>query len=300
LRSIKFIGLFLILIIFAFDCGGKKEEKGKVNTRPEINDVTIQPTNPSIQSEINLRILSSDQDGDPITYKVIWFVNGREIGEGMSFKYEAIKKGDRISAEVTPYDGKEWGSAFRTGEVVIGGLPPRILSLSIMPESLFVTTQRVSVHAMVEDPDRDTLTIVCHWLVNDIVISDTGTTLELQSFKLKKNDIITGTAFAYDKEFRSEPFPFELHIANSSPIFKTQIDSVRCPKDSVNYPLPIMDPDGDPLTFKMLKAPEGIDIDTKEGVVYGYCKDTTAFEVLVRATDTDGAYLEARFTLTPR
>jgi hypothetical protein len=291
--------LVLLVVIFLIHCGGeKKDDKGVVNNPPVANEVTLLPQNPTIRSEITARILSSDKNGDPITYKIKWFVNGKEIGEGMSFTYEEVKKGDKIFAEVTPYDSKDWGKPVKSSEIIIGGLPPKILSLQIAPESLFVTTPQVVITALAEDADKDSLRMIVHWLVNNQVISDTSNTLELRKFGLKKNDVITGSASVDDGEFRSEPFAFELVIANAPPVFKTQVDSVKSPPDSIYYPLPIIDPDGDQLTFEILDAPEGIQIDQNKGIIYGAVDETATFEIMVRATDTDGAYLDAQFTLT--
>ena len=134
----KVVKTFIVLFIsiaLIIQCGKKKEDKDKtiVNTPPKINEVTLLPLNPTIQSEITARILSSDKEGDPITYKVKWFVNGQEIGEGMFFKHEEIKKGDEVYAEITPFDGKEWGKPVKTDEITIGGLPPKILAVKIAP-----------------------------------------------------------------------------------------------------------------------------------------------------------------------
>jgi len=279
-------------------CGEKKEEKGATNNPPVVTEVTLQPLQPTVQTEIKARILSSDKEGDPITYQIKWFVNGTQIGEGMSFLYDEVEKGDKIYAEVTPYDGKDYGKTVKTAEITIGGLPPKILSLQIAPESLFVTTPQVVVTALAEDPDKDSLRMIIHWLVNDEVIPDTSTTLELRKYGLKKNDTVTGSAFADDGEFRSEPFPFELVIANAPPVFKTQTDSVKCAPDSIYYPLPIIDPDNDPLFFEILEAPAGIQIDSEKGIIYGSAAETKTFEITVRATDSDGAYLDAQFTIT--
>lgn len=288
----------LFLVIFVIECGEKKEEKGVTNNPPVVTEVTLLPLQPTVQTEIKARILSSDKEGDPVTYQIKWFVNGTEIGEGMSFSYDEVEKGDKIYAEVTPYDGKDYGKTVRTAEITIGGLPPKILSLQIAPESLFVTTPQVVVTALAEDPDKDSLRMIIHWLVNDEVIADTSTTLELKKYGLKKNDRVTGSAFADDGEFRSEPFSFELVIANAPPVFKTQTDSVKCAPDSIYYPLPIIDPDNDPLFFEILEAPPGIQIDHDKGIIYGRAAETKKFDITIRATDSDGAYLDAQFTIT--
>jgi len=291
-----FFAFFIIL--FLIECGKKKEEKGITNNPPVVTEVTLLPLQPTVQTEIKARILSSDKEGDPITYQIKWFVNGTEIGEGMSFSYDEVEKGDKIFAEVTPYDGKDYGKTVRTDEITIGGLPPKILSLQIAPESLFVTTPQVVVTALAEDPDKDSLRMIIYWLVNNEVIFDTSTTLELKKYDLKKNDRVTGSAFADDGEFRSEPFPFELIIANAPPVFKTQTDSVKCAPESIYYPLQIIDPDNDPLSFEILEAPSGIQIDREKGIIYGSAAETKTFEIKIRATDSDGAYLDAQFTIT--
>lgn len=295
------ISFSLIILILITACGGKKEEGTTVsNDAPVLRNVTLLPLNPNVHSEITARILASDKDGDPISYLVKWFVNGEEIGEGMSLTYPDIKKGDKIFAEVTPYDGQAYGKAMRSGEITIGGMAPRIISVSVMPEMVYVTTPQITLNALFEDADQEEIELVVHWLVNDEVLNNTSNVLQLSSLELKKNDIITGAAFADDGDDRSEPFPFEITIANSPPAFRMKIDSVKCATDSVHYTLPIFDPDGDPLAFELLDAPAGIMIDKDNGIIYGTAGETKVFEVFVRATDVEGAYLDARFTLAAK
>jgi hypothetical protein len=292
--------IFLLLLgLFAINCGNGKKPDGqeKTNTPPVITEVSLLPLNPTVQSRISAQILSSDKDGDQVTYDVKWFVNGTEIGEGMSLSYDEVAKGDQISAEVTPYDGKDYGEPVMSNQVIISGSPPSIASLQIAPESLFVTTPQVVVTALANDPDKDSVRIIIHWIVKGETIPDTANVLNLKKYSLKKNDVITGSAFVDDGEFRSEPFLFELVIANAPPVFSKEIDSVKCAPENISYKLPIYDPDGDEITFELLDAPNGIVLDEKTGVISG-STDDVSFEVSIRATDTEGAYIEASFTLT--
>lgn len=296
-NKMQLLILLPLVLLFVINCGEKKESKTG-NTPPEISEVSLLPLNPAINSDISVRISAFDKEGDPLTYKVKWFVNDKEIGEGMSFKYEEAKQGYTIFAEVTPFDGKEWGKAVKSREVTLGGLAPRIVSTKIMPESLFVHTPQIIVTAIVEDPDGDSVKLFVHWMLNDERIPDSTNVLDLRKLKLKKHDRITGGAVAFDGEFKSEPFMFELEIANSAPVFSTRVDSVVASPENLHYQVPIIDPDGDKMTFELLDAPRGVMIDKNNGVIYGSAGDVNTFEVLVRATDTDGAYLDAKFTLT--
>lgn len=281
-------------------CNGKSGDQNGTagNTPPVINNVVLLPAHPTAQSEIQAQITSSDKDGDPITYEIKWFLNNELIGEGMLFSHEEVEKGDRILAEVRPYDGKDYGKAVRSPEVVIGNLAPRILSVSITPESVFVTTPQIVLTAMAQDPDGDSVSLYAHWVVGDDVVDDTSNALQLRNHDVKKNDVIHGSAFVSDGVNQSEPFLFEVHIANAPPVFTTQIDSVKCTPDSVYYPLPIMDPDNDRITYELVEAPSGLRINQENGVITGSVGDVQTFDIVVRATDTDGAFLEAKFTLT--
>ncbi len=300
MKPIKYIFLIALTLALVHCPGGNNKNGGtEKNTPPRITSVSILPATPSIQSDIMLQILSSDKEGDPITYQVKWFVNDQKIGEGMTFKYEDIKIGDQISAEVTPFDGKDHGKPHRTGSVTVGGMIPRILSLSVVPESIFVATDRVTVNAVVENPNQDTARIICHWVVGDQTLADTSNSIGLRQFNLKKNDVVTGSAFAWSNDLRSEPFTFELHVANSAPTLSAQLDTVNLSKDSIYYQLPVIDPDGDKITYRLLEGPDGVFCDPQTGILYGKSLEER-FSVTVRATDPDGAYLDAHFALAAR
>ena len=292
--------LLAFLIFFVLQCGGTEDKgMGTPNTKPEITKISLLPANPTIESEITARIFSTDRDQDPVSYQVKWFVNSKEIGEGMMFSSTEIRKGDTVYAEVTPFDGKESGVPVKSGSVILKGVAPRIISVDCTPEILFVTTPHVALGATVEDLDQDSIKLIAHWVINDKVIPDTSTGIALKQYGLKKNDMIMVSLFADDGEFRSNPYTFDLVIANSPPRFSVEVDSIKCRNDSIYYQLPIFDPDGDKINFTLLNAPTGITIDKNTGVIQGLVQDTMGFKISVRAQDTEGDYLDADFTLAP-
>jgi hypothetical protein len=268
-----------------------------MNAPPVIEGITLVPPHPTVESEITARISGSDKDGDPITFKIQWFVNGKVIGEGLTLISDNIKKGDTIYAEVSPFDGAAWGSSMKSNEVTVGNVPPRILSLISQPESLFATTPRVELRAVFEDPDDDPVSLVVYWHVNNRAIQDTSSILVLEKLKPKKHDRITGTVFASDNTSRSEPFTLNLVISNSAPIIAAAVDSLTCHPDSLYYVLHITDPDGDPLTFELLQAPDGIKLDPHQGIIAGSAGNASALSIVVRAIDSENAFLDAKFIL---
>ncbi|MGB9720262.1 MAG: Ig domain-containing protein [bacterium] len=293
-----FPGLLVLLTMIVCG-GGKKEEQPRTNTAPMIKQITILPTNPTLGSRIILRITAEDKEGDDINFTVNWFKNDVKTGEGIEFYVEDAKRGDKIYAEVTPDDGKLEGTRVLTDTVVVANAPPQIRSARISQDSILTSTDSISVIGDGFDPDGDSLRWVCYWTLNNSKrMADSSTSIKIKNFKLKKGDILTAELYAFDKDTVSNPYVLNIEIANSPPVLKEGLDSIPYKPESIYYQLPIVDPDGDEITFALLDAPYGIFIDKKKGIIYGKVAEATNFEVSVRATDTDGAYLDAKFTLT--
>jgi hypothetical protein len=134
--------------------------------------------------------------------------------------------------------------------------------------------------------------------LDDQKITDTTTTLKLANVKLKKGSVLTADLYASDGAATSTAYRMDIEAVNSPPVLKQVADSVVYNPENINYPLPIVDPDGDPMTFQLLEAPATVKIDENRGVLYGTAIGIQTFQVLVRASDNNGGYLDARFTLT--
>jgi hypothetical protein len=301
LKTLK--GLFwLLIVIRLLGCGGKKEGEtpSVINTPPSIIAVSIMPENPTLGSRVMLRIEATDKEGDKINYLVKWYLNGKEIGEGLEFFLNEAKRDDQVYAEITPDDGRLTGESVKTPVVTIGNTPPKVTSASITPDTILSSTDDLTVLGEGFDPDGDPLRWLCYWTLNyQERIGDSSTTLSLKGHQLKKGSHLTAELYAHDNDTVSMPYILEIDVVNAPPILKEGFDSIPYRADSLFYKLPITDPDGDPLTFELLKAPDGLSIDREKGVLYGQVRDTLDIEVMVRARDNDGAYLDARFTLTP-
>ncbi len=298
------IGLLSVFIVLLLSCGGNEESrksqtKEKINTPPFIESVEILPEHPKLGSRVLLRIKAGDKEGDKINFSVQWFLNDTKIGEGIEFYLDRAKRGDKIYAEVTPDDGKRRGETVRTKTIEVGNTPPKITNATITPDTVLVSTPNLTVNGEGYDPDGDSISWLCYWVLDySERLPDSSTTLNLKNLKLKKGSHIIAELYAFDGDTVSTPYLLQIDVVNAHPILARNIDSIPYKPDSIYFPLPIIDPDGDPITFELLSAPEGLKIDKDRGVIYGSVEDTSSLEVMVRATDSDGAFLEARFTLT--
>jgi hypothetical protein len=292
---------FLLLTLAFTGCPGNNNQNqgSQTNTPPFIKSADILPPNPVQGSRLDLRIMAGDKEGDQITYTVRWFLNGKEIGEGVEYYINEAKRGDQIFAEVTPSDGKASGAAVRTAIATIGNTSPKIVGGHISPDTVLTSTGTLTVSGDGIDPDGDSIRWTCRWKLNGKALPDTGLTINLTDLKLKKGSNLVAELYAHDSETVSLPYQLEISVVNGHPILQANVDSVPYQPGSVNFPVPIIDPDNDPMTFELLQAPRGLTINRTTGVVTGVAADSGSFEILVRATDSEGAYLDARFTLNP-
>jgi hypothetical protein len=295
--------LVLCSAIFWTGCPGGNNNKNtgsQTNTPPFIKSAEVLPQTPVQGSRLGLRVQAGDKEGDNITYTVKWFLNGQAIGEGMEFYLGEAKRGDQIYTEVTASDGKASSDPVRTAAVTIGNTSPKILSAQIHPDTILTSTGTLSVIGNGIDPDGDPIRWSCRWKLDDNrVLPDTGLTINLADLKLKKGSNIKADLFAYDQDTVSLPYQLEISVVNSHPILTNAADSIPYKPGSIYFPVPISDPEGDAVTFELLNAPTGLQIDKKTGLVTGTPADSGVFTILVRATDSEGAYLDARFTLAP-
>lgn len=97
---------------------------------------------------------ASDPDGDPVTFRYRWLINGEEaFSDTNRLPGDSFHRGDRIQLEITPSDGQTLGPVFRSKTFVVPDAPPDFLS---QPPKKFKA--KVYLYSPeVKDPDGDTL-----------------------------------------------------------------------------------------------------------------------------------------------
>ena len=121
------------------------------NTPPEISRLKFMPEVFKPGDSLYLEAEAKDADGDPVSILYEWAKNNEPAGNTERLVAQ-IKRGDRISVKVTPFDGKEYGrSAILQRE--IRNMPPAIVEEKqhSLENDLFTYQVRAS------DPDGDSL-----------------------------------------------------------------------------------------------------------------------------------------------
>jgi hypothetical protein len=122
------------------------------NTPPELSRVKIMPETFKPGDKLYVDAAGSDIDGDDVSITFEWTKNGEPAGNSKEIDAE-IKRGDRISVKITPYDGETYGSSIILKRE-IRNLPPMIATEN---KSVFDgKTYTYQINAV--DPDDDQLT----------------------------------------------------------------------------------------------------------------------------------------------
>ena len=122
------------------------------NSPPVISKVKILPEVFKPGDTLSLEVSMSDIDGDGVTASYEWTKNGEPAGN--SKRIEApLRRGDRVSVKITPFDGEAYGRpVFLDREII--NLPPMIIEDKKFNFDGKIYTYQIKA----TDPDGDTLT----------------------------------------------------------------------------------------------------------------------------------------------
>jgi hypothetical protein len=103
-------------------------------TRPQITSALAM--NRAGGTEVYAQVSALDADGDPLTYRYVWYRNGEEIpgATGETVDVSGFHNGDRVHAMVSAFDGTEASAPFACDPAVLGSDAPAITSTP--PQSL--------------------------------------------------------------------------------------------------------------------------------------------------------------------
>ena len=284
----------LALILFLLGCGDKSDEGKEVgkNSLPRMISVEISPQSPSSQTDLSASVKGEDPDRDRVTYTFEWFKNGEPIegAKGKNLPYSFFQKGDEITVKVTPSDGKGKGEPVTSSPVAIINTPPSVTSIKIT--YLSENDPRSGFRTLVEskDLDGDDVSYEYIWKRNEEEIAGaTADTLEW-SDEFKKGDKITVEVVPFDGTdegaWRAEA---SIVIPNSPPRITSEPPN-RTEGGEFNYQLQALDPDGDPVTFELEDAPQGMEINPETGLITWRFseKDAGDYTIKVVARDAEG------------
>jgi hypothetical protein len=146
------------------------------NAPPVATAASLRPVPAYAGDTISVAAEGTDRDGDAITFTVQWLVNGASVAGNAQGQLNTagLKKKDRISAMVIPFDGEESGAPFPTNYLVLSNQSPDITSVppSILQNGTFI------YQVVANDPDRDSVTF-------SLVAGPAGMTIDRRSGSIR-------------------------------------------------------------------------------------------------------------------
>ncbi|HEX7519309.1 MAG TPA: hypothetical protein VF325_03425 [Candidatus Deferrimicrobium sp.] len=138
------------------------------NSLPEATSAELVPATPKAGDNLRVVARGRDADGDPVSFRYRWFVNGKE-SPGDNTSLFAVRKGSRdawIHAQVEAYDGIAVGSRLFTPKTQVLNAPPSVEKVDMGRDgNRFTATVRVS------DPDGDTVALKAKSLPHGVSLS---------------------------------------------------------------------------------------------------------------------------------
>ena len=125
-------------------------EQESANHPPTIDKARLQLESLNNRDIIKVVAGGTDKDNDAVTFEYEWFRNGEPAGNGDTLS--EFRRGDKIVAKVTPFDGKDYGTP-KSLSLEINNSTPRITGY----KEIKFDGNNYAGQIIASDPDGDTL-----------------------------------------------------------------------------------------------------------------------------------------------
>lgn len=241
---------------------------GAANTPPTANAATDSQIPIPSGRQVVLIGEGEDEDGDALSYA--WSQTSGPAVELLdddqpNASFITPDENGELTFQLLVNDGKE-NSLPAEIPILVQNTPPQITSLSLSPAPAYTDTE-LRAEVSVSNRDGRDLSYVYTWLVNGEEVANTGAaTLAPEHFQ-KGNQV--QVALQITDGYNGDTDSAQLIISDSSP----EVTLIGVP-ETANYGEPLSfqvlveDADGDPVDFRFLARPNGMEIDEEGNVTW--------------------------------
>jgi hypothetical protein len=248
---------------------------------------------------VGAQALAEDPEREPITYSYQWFVNDVLVAgqTNPTFPAELLRRGQMISVEITPSDGKQKGKPVRTPAAPVGNTAPHITSVVLTPQTV-QPGGKLTAEVVASDPDHDRVDLTYRWFRNDAVVKE-GEEASFDTTGLAPRDKVTVEVTARDSQAMGNMLRSDVvTLGNNAPTIVSTPPAPVTP-DQYEYAVRATDFDGDRLTYELETAPAGMTIESATGRIAWMIPpgNRGVFHVKVLAKDGQGGTAYQEFDL---
>lgn len=248
---------------------------------------------------VGVQALAEDPERESISYSYQWYVNDAPIAgqTNPTFPAELLRRGQMISVEITPSDGKQKGKSVRTLAVGVGNTAPHITAVGLTPQ-IVQPGGKLTAEVVASDSDHDRIDLTYRWFRNDVVVKD-GEDAYLDTAGLAPRDKVVVEVTARDSQAVGNMLRSDVvTLGNTAPTIVSTPSSLVTP-DQYEYAVRATDSDGDRLTYELETAPAGMTIEPGSGRITWMIPpgNRGVFHVKVLAKDGQGGTAYQEFDL---
>jgi hypothetical protein len=248
---------------------------------------------------VGVQALAEDPERDPITYSYQWYVNDAPVAgqTNPTFPAELLRRGQMISAEITPSDGKQKGKPVRTPAAQVGNTSPHVTAVTLIPQTV-QPGGKLTAEVVATDPDHDRVDLTYRWFRNDAVVKE-GEEAFFDTTGLAPRDKVVVEVTARDSQTLGNMLRSDVvTLGNNSPTIVSTPPAPVTP-DQYEYAVRATDSDGDRLTYELETAPAGMIIESGTGQITWIIPpgNRGVFHVKVLAKDGQGGTAYQEFDL---
>ena len=245
--------------------------------------MVLSPTNPTAKTALNARVSGARE---PVRFQ--WMKNGQILDgeETSSLGADYLAKGDTVEVEAVS------GSLSVSETIVIQNSPPSISAVQFNYGSVF------TVDPKGEDRDGDAIGYRYQWLVNDEELPFESENILPGKF-FSKGDRVTVAITPYDEESDGAAAKVKDVLIENKPPEITSTPPVESSGEEFVYAITAEDPEGEPLTYSLETAPDGMVVDPQSGEVRWSMRAEVAGsqQVRIKVEDASGRWSIQEFFL---
>lgn len=261
---------------------------------PLITRLAIEPRSPVSREPVRAVL---EVDGHWNSMEYVWDLNGQRFGKNSAeVMLPVISTGDTISVRVVPSKNGVASEA-KVAHLLVRNQRPMLMGVAIVAvpdgSELNENGELWQASAKIEDPDGDEVDVEYRWYVNGVLSDSEGEFFPAE--RLSRGDKLEVRVRAHDgRSWSSVVRSGEIEVGNAPPAIVSL--PPRPDKDGgFRYSIQVEDPDGDHnFRFKLVEAPDGMEIDSVDGVVTWTPTLSQAGRHDVEVVVTDEAGAEAR------